>query len=402
LKKLLLILLVPVVAFLVWAWQRRGDAPQVNFVKVKRETLVSILSTNGKVEPYSWQSVRSERPGLVTSVPVQEGQTVAVGAVLAGLSDPSVKSEIIAAESRLTEARAGLSIVETGGKAAELSEIESNLQRARFDRQEADRELASLKRLLAQQATTQAEVTAAQAKVRQAELAAEALEKRRSSLVGAADRTIAQARVRDAEAALAALQQRASSGVVRTPVAGVVYQLSVRPGTYLALGDPVASVGRLDRVRVRVYVDEPELGRISEGQPVTITWDALPGKEWSGIVEKKPVSIQTLGTRQVGEVICTIENPGRELIPGTNVNAGIKTAVAQNALVLPKEVLRRDSEGTFVFVLRNGIVARQVIATGTASVTRVEATRGVAEGDAVALPTDTPIKAGDKVNAVFQ
>jgi len=59
----------------------------------------------------------------------------------------------------------------------------------------------------------------------------------------------------------------------------------------------------------------------------------------------------------VGEVICTIGNPAGELIPGTNVNAAIRTSVAQNALVLPKEVLRRDAAGTFVFVLRNGTVA---------------------------------------------
>jgi len=52
------------------------------------------------------------------------------------------------------------------------------------------------------------------------------------------------------------------------------------------VGDTAANVGRLDRLRVRVYVDEPELGRVAEGQPVTITWDALPGSSgagrWSG------------------------------------------------------------------------------------------------------------------------
>jgi HlyD family secretion protein len=402
LKKLLIFLLVPVAALTFWGLRKRAEPPHVTFIKVKRETLVSILSTNGKVEPYSWQSVRSERSGLVTSVPVQEGQPVAPGAILAALSDPGLKPDLVSAESRLAEARAALSTIDSGGKPAELADIESSLARARFDRQEAERELASLQRLAAQQAATQSEVAAARAKVRQAELAAAALDQRRASLISQPDRTVAEARIRDAEAALAALHQRATLSSIRAPIAGVVYQLSVRPGAYLALGDPVANVGRLDRLRVRVYVDEPELGRLSVGQPVAITWDALPGKEWTGAIEKKPVSIQTLGTRQVGEVLCTIENPGRELIPGTNVNAGIRTAVAQNALVLPKEVLRRDSDGPFVFVLRNTTIARQPIATGTTSVTRVELTRGLAEGDAVALPTDTSLQAGDTVNPVFQ
>ena len=55
------------------------------------------------------------------------------------------------------------------------------------------------------------------------------------------------------------------------------------------------------------------------GQPVTITWTAQPGKRWKGTVEKGATDIIALGTRQVGEVLCTIDNPGRELVPGTNV-----------------------------------------------------------------------------------
>jgi len=288
LKKLLLILAIPAAALILWAWQRRGEAPQVNFIKIKRETLVSLLSTNGKVEPFSWQSVRSERPGIVTSVPVQEGQTVAAGATLTTLGDPSLQADIVAAEARLTETRAALSTVESGGKAAELADIESSLQRARFDRQEAERELASLERLAARNAATQFEVTAARSKIRQAELAADALDKRRASLTGKSDRAVAEARVRDSEAALALLRQRASLSTLRAPIAGVVYQLSVRPGAYLAIGDPVASVGRLDRVRVRVYVDEPELGRVSVGQPVSITWTPCRARNGAAPSRKSP------------------------------------------------------------------------------------------------------------------
>lgn len=401
-KKWLWLLLLPLVGVIIFGWQRRGEAPRVSFTKVKRETLVSVLSTNGKVEPFEWQVVRAERAGLVSSLAVQEGQSVAAGAVLAGLSDPSLKTELVSAESRLAEARAALVPIADGGRAAELAEIDSSLTRTRFDRQEAEKERAVLARLVEKQAATRAELTAAEARVRQADLALDSLAKRRAALVGKSDRAIAEARIRDAEAALTQLQQRAALSTIRSPLAGVVYQLAVRRGAFLAVGEPVASVGRLDRVRVRVYVDEPELGRVGEGQPVTITWDALPGKEWTGTVEKKPTSIQTLGTRQVGEVICTIDNPGRELIPGTNVNAGIRTAVAANALVIPKEVLRRDAEGVFVLVLRGEKVERRPVETGVASITRLEVGKGLAEGDLAALPSDVPLKPGDTVKAVVQ
>ena len=66
----------------------------------------------------------------------------------------------------------------------------------------------------------------------------------------------------------------------------------------------MASIGKLDPVRVRVYVDEPELGRVTAGQSVRITWDALPGKEWTGVVEKRPTEVIALGTRRRSAKCC--------------------------------------------------------------------------------------------------
>jgi HlyD family secretion protein len=187
--------------------------------------------------------------------------------------------------------------------------------------------------------------------------------------------------------------------VLHAPLAGQVYGLALRPGAYLAAGDLLANVGRLDRVRVRVYVDEPLLGRVAPGEPVTITWEALPGRQWRGSVEKMPAAIQPLGSRQVGEVVSVIDNPGRELLPGTNVDASIRTGVAEGALVIPKEALHHDSAGDWVFLREGDHVAHRAVKTGNATVTQVQVTAGLAEGDSVALPTDVPLADGVKVTA---
>jgi HlyD family secretion protein len=188
---------------------------------------------------------------------------------------------------------------------------------------------------------------------------------------------------------------------VRAPLTGVVYGLAVQRGAYLNIGDLVANVGQLDRLRVRVYVDEPELGRVAEGQPVTLTWQALPGKKWLGTVQRKATSIQALGSRQVGEVLCIIDNPGHELVPGTNVDAEIRTAVVESALVIPRETLRHDANGDYVFALKGDTLERRQVKTGTSSVTQVQVVEGLAEGDQVALPSDNPVKAGDRVSAAM-
>ncbi len=229
--------------------------------------------------------------------------------------------------------------------------------------------------------------------MKQTELDIEGLEKRRTSLVAKPDVAAAQARLQDAQAALALALKRQEQSVLRAPMSGVVYDLAARPGAYLETGALVANVGQLDRLRVRVYVDEPELGRVQPGQPVTIRWQALPGKEWHGIVERKPAAIQALGSREVGEVVCTIENPGRELIPGTNVDAEIRTAVAENALVVPREALRHDAAGDYVLAVKDGVIERRPVDTGISNVTQVQIVFGLADGDAVVAAHRNPAPA---------
>ncbi|HEX8983803.1 MAG TPA: efflux RND transporter periplasmic adaptor subunit [Bryobacteraceae bacterium] len=401
-KKLLLIVLsLAAAGVILWGVARKNAPPTVNFKRAKRITLVSTLPTNGKVEPFEWQAVRAETEGTVSRVPVREGQTVSRGAVLAEMLDPALAADIRAGEAKLAEAQAELASLESGGRPAELAVIENSLARARFELQQQQQEYNSLRRLAEKQAATRVEVQAAHDKIEQSQIEIAGLEKRRAAMVGKTDVAAARARVQAAEAALGLARERATRSMVRSPMAGQVYGLDIRPGSYLNPGDLVANVGVLDRLRVRVYVDEPELGRVAEGQPVTITWQALSGKEWSGMVLRKPTAIEALGSRQVGQVVCIIENAGRELIPGTNVDAVIRTAVVENALVVPKEVLRHDQQGEYLFVLKGDTVERRPVKTGQSSVTQIQITQGLTDGDAVAMPSDVPLQSGERVTAVI-
>ena len=395
-KKWLLVLLI-VAAAVGWGVFRKSAPPKISFTKVKRTRLVSTLPTNGKVEPFEWQAIRAERAGILSRVNVRDGEPVAKDQVIASIADPTLQAELQAGEARVAEAQANLSALEGGGKPAELADIESSLRQAHLGLQQEKKDAEALQRLAQKQAATAAEVEAAGQKVKQSEAEIQGLEQRRSALVAKADVAAARARLQDAQAAFDLARDRAAQGVVRAPMSGVVYGLTVRTGAYVNPGDLLANVGNLNRLRVRVYVDEPELGRVAEGQPVTITWQALGGKQWTGSVERKPTSIQPLGTRQVGEVICWIDNPEHELIPGTNVDAVIRTAVVENAVVIPKETLRHDGQGNYVLLLKGEAVERRAVNTGVASISDVQIVDGLAEGDEVALPSDTPLQPGDRV-----
>jgi len=400
-RHFLLILLFLAAAAVFWAYIKRNEPPKVSFAKVKRETLVSTLITNGKVEPLTYVAVRVDTAGLVVNLPVKEGQRVAKGALLAELNAPGLQAQLTAALARVEQAKADLDNIERGGRKIDLAEIEGSLDRAKLDHEAALRDYNALRRLEEKQAATREQVASARGKLRQTEIEIENLGRRRAALVVSSDRAVAEAKLRDADASVQLARQRIAGTSIHSPLAGVLYNLPIRQGAYLNLGDLVGNVGVLDRLRVRVYVDEPELGRVAVGLPVNITWDAAPGQHWKGTVEQMPTAIQPLGSRQVGEVLCSIENPGHELVPGTNVNAEIEASVVSGALTIPKEALRRDANGFGALTLAGDAVHWRAVKTGASSISRVQILEGAAEGDAVALPTDFTLHDGDKVSAVY-
>jgi RND family efflux transporter MFP subunit len=183
---------------------------------------------------------------------------------------------------------------------------------------------------------------------------------------------------------------------------GIVYDFDLKQGAFVNAGDPIAKVGKLDRVRVTVYVDEPDLGKVRQGEAVIITWDALPGHQWKGKVDRLPTQVVPLGTRQVGEVGCIIENPDHDLIPNANINADIQATIVEKALAIPKEAIRRQGSETGVLLLEGDRVIWRPISLGVSSYVKVQVLSGLSEGDAVALPTEKPIKNGSKVQPNYQ
>jgi len=402
LKKIALFLLLPIGALVIWVFARKTELPRVPFAKASRETISNTLSTNGKVEPIEYVDIHVQEPGLVTRVLVHNGDTVREGQTVAELSQTGLTQDLAAAEARAAQARAELQSYTSGGRSSDVADLNASLARLQASRDQAQRNLQSLERLQKEQAATAYEVQQAQQALNDIDVQIRGLQQRRGALVGRNDLAAAQARLREAEANVSLAKQRLAQNVITSPMSGVIYALPAREGAYLNAGDPVASVGKLNPVRVRVYVDEPEIGHIAAGEPVRITWDALPGREWHGAVQKLPTAIVALGSRQVGEVLCTIDNPERELLPGTNVNAFILTQVVQNALTIPRNAIRHDP-GVGVYVLSgNNNIRWQDVRTGVSEALKVQIVSGLKQGDAVAEATDQPLHSGEKVDPVLE
>ncbi|HLJ49632.1 MAG TPA: efflux RND transporter periplasmic adaptor subunit [Bryobacteraceae bacterium] len=403
-RTLALLMLIGVAVVIAWGIKRKATPPQVPFVKVTRETIRSMLNTNGKVEPIDWAAARAERQGVIESVFIHRGQNVAEGEQLVKLNDQAATASLASAEAQIAGARAELRVLQEGGLAPQRTEIENELAKAQLDLQQAEKTLGEAQRLYAKQAGTKVDVDNAQAQVNSLKEQIEGLKKRRGNLVDPQQRSAGQAKLQEALAAAELAKHNLALSIIRSPIAGTVYDFDQRIGSFVNPGDTIAKVGRLDRVHVIVYVDEPDLGRLAIGMPVSITWDAMPGRQWKGAVDKLPTQVVSLtnSTRQVGEVSCDVRNPDHDLLPGTNINAEIQSKVVPDALVIPKQALRRDGAQYGVLLLNSDErVVWRPVQLGVSSFTTVQLVKGVSDGDSVALPMDKPIKDGARVEAVY-
>ncbi len=397
----LMLLCLLVVCGVLWTlvnWHHQP--PEIPFAKVVRESVVSSVSTNGKVEPIDWATARAERSGPVVAILIERGKHVEQDAPLVEIDAAEAKANLESAQARMEQARAELAVLDKGGRATDLADIASGIEKAKLELEAAQKDYGILSRLEAKEAATKVEVATAKQRVDAAQLQIQSFEQKRAALVAPPDKSAAMARLHDAESAAQLAQEHIKQSVVRAPISGTVYQFDLKRGAYLNAGDSVASIGKLERVRVNVYVDEPDLGRVARGLPVSITWDALPGRTWKGEVDKTPTEIEKLDSRQVGQVLCVIENPDRDLLPGTNVTAEIRAESVENALTIPREAIRRELGQAGVFVLSGDRVAWRKITMGIGNTTRAQVD-GVKEGDSVALPTEKPLKEGMLVKPVF-
>jgi multidrug efflux pump subunit AcrA (membrane-fusion protein) len=319
------------------------------------------------------------------------------GAPLAVLDTKDSQADFAAAQARIEEAKAEIAVLSAGGAKRELVDIDEAIKQKRQEKTLAAKDLAIAERLLAKQAGTREEVRLAKDRLDSIELQIRGLESKRPALVGPADLTRAQARLREAQSTAEQAQRRIALGAIRSPIDGIAYQVETKLGAYLSPGALVANIGQTNTLKVIVYVDEPELGRVAQGMPVTITWDALDGKSWKGAVQKTPTQIVPLGTRQVGEVEVRLDNPRGELTPGANVNASIETKEIPNAILIPKEAIRTVNNEEGAYIIANGSLEFRKLKLGARNVVSAVVLDGIKEGDLVALGPDTNLKPGLKV-----
>ena len=389
---------VVVTVFVLVKLSGRQPVPRVAVVQVVRENLNATISSNGKVEPITPYSLRAQFPTFVEKVLAVEGQAVTRGQLLLTLVADDVHAELDRAREQLVAAQDALRAARAGGRADEAAQLESDSRKAEIERDRLRRERAALERLVAQQAATKEELRQNQAALDRAEADWQRLQSARGEFIRRTRLEVERAAllVEHSRSQIRSLEDKVRSARVTAPVDGTLYSLPVRARDFVKVGDLMAELADLHRVRVRAFIDEPELGGIEPDQTVEITWDALPSKTWEGRTEQIPKQVVPRGTRSVGEVLCSVANDKLELLPNININVRIHLRERRNALVVPRGAVRIEGTRRYVYMVGNGGLGTRLhkreIKVGIASATKYEVLEGLSGGETVALPGDIELR----------
>ena len=398
--------LAAALAFVLVRISGRKPVAKISATRPVRQNVVASISSNGKVEPIAPYTIRAQLDTFVDKVPASEGQNVKKGQSLLELNVTDAAAQLAAAKSRLLRAQDDLRAAQAGGRPDEAARVSGDLAKAQAAAERLQRNHDSLTRLLGQGAASKEELAANDLELARAQADVQKLTAAKQEFARQVhlDVTRFELALQQARSDVATLEEKVRQSRVTAPIDGTLYALPVKRGDYVKVGDLLAEMADLHKVRVRAFIDEPDLGGLEPGLPVRITWDALPNRSWQGKTELIPKEVVPHQSRSVGELLCSVENNNLELLPNINVNVRINSKVRLNAVTVPRGTVETEGGKRYVYVVKDGVgnatLERREIHVGIADATNYEVLGGLQGSETIALPGDVELKNGQRVRVV--
>jgi len=348
-----------------------GPAPiAIATYTVESQPIDRFIRVTGSLVADEQAEVSAESGGRVVATPIERGTRVQKGTVLIRVSTAEADAQLQEAEANAAqiEARLGLKPGDTFDP-----KVVPEVMNARAGLEFAEAEFARIRSLLEQKVVSQSEYdqrrTQVEAARQQYQVAQNSAEQSYRSL-GAARARVALARKTVADTA------------VRAPFAGLVAERLVSVGDYVTRGTRVATVVRIDPMRVELTVPEQAVSLVSVGQPVKLTVDAYPNEVFEARV--KFVSPSLRADQRALTVEAVASNPDGRLKPGLFATASIQQPQSAPALLVPATAVETISGTSRVYVVREGRVEERIVTLGDRLEGRIEITSGLTAGDVVA------------------
>ena len=419
------ILLLAIVGFTVH--QSRKNVVTVQTGKAQRLDLASVVSASGEIKPKTYVNIGANAFGKITKLYVKEGDRVKKGQLLAQLENVQSAADVNATKASLDVAGTDALAADAGTRTAmaDLNRAKADAERTKLDWDRAqglyqEALIAKSEYDNRKNAWETAQAGLAQAQARLAQMKAQK---------DSADRRISQSR-----ANLTRVSDVLRKTTYAAPFDGTITNLPVREGETVVIGiqnspgSTLMSIADMSVITAEVKVDETDIMNVILGQPAEVTIDAIPKKNFRGVVTEignnaivrstgLATSQQTTASQEAKDfkVVVTLQEPPENLRPGLSATAKITTAVRNNVLTIPIQALTVRSQADLqpesdrkglvqaaapqneaakakdrdkeeiqgVFVIRNRKAEFMPVDTGITGTTDIEVSKGLKDGDEI-------------------
>lgn len=404
-----------------WAATKFGGKPigeTVSVKKVEKGLLEQKIGITGIIEGTDSAEITSNLPYEVTEIRVKEGDVVEKGDILAVLDAQMLESDLKMAKNELELAQIQLeeqrnTKVDTSTASAELQ-----VKQAKADQEEAHRQLGIKKSLLESGAIANEEYlqtkTAANRADMALEVANENLRRTKAEIQKAMEASeVKGSQVRRIEIQKEAVQQKEKElekAYIKSPIAGTITRVNAKLGRLATVAsDSMVSsralfiVENLSDLRMRVYVSEYDIGKVSVGQKVSITSDTLNKDKVSAVVARIAPTGELKQNSTTREMVIPVEiqitGKDKRLLAGVSAQATIELDKKDNVLKVPVDALyEKEGESYVALFQEDGTVKVVKVTIGLESSTEAEISgEGIQEGTQVILNPRMDFADGDKV-----
>ena len=387
-------------AVLAWAVLWYGAVPQllgpqVPVARVVRTDLIATVVASGNVAAPYRVNIAAQIVGVVSDVPVAEGQSVKTGDVLIRLDDREAKAAVVLAEGALAQAEARMRQL----RELTLPAAEASLAQARatlLDAQKTFDRAATLNRSGYETRANLDDATRAldiaRAQLRNAELVVF------TNRPDGSDYVMAETQRRQAQANLETARSRLTYTTITAPRDGVLIARSVERGFVVQPVAVLMVLSPFDDTQLVVQIDEKNLGRLALGQPALASADAFPDQRFPADLVYINPGIDI--TRASVEVKLHVPTPPAYLRQDMTVSVDIETARRPQTLVLPLAAIRDLGSPTpSVLKLVQGRAVAQPVKLGIIAGGKAEVLDGLTAGDTVLATRNPAIAPGARVRA---
>jgi RND family efflux transporter MFP subunit len=343
------------------------------------------LRVTGSLMADEQAEVSAESAGRVIETPVERGARVSQGAILVRISAAETSAQLQEAEANAAQIEARLGLAD--GQPFDPKRV-PDVMNAQASLDWAEAEFGRIGMLLEQKVVSRSEYDQRRTQVE----AARQQYQMAHNVAGQSYRSLEAARAR-----VALARKALADTSIRAPFSGLVAERLVSIGDYVTRGARVATVVRVDPMRVELTVPEQAVSLVSVGQAVRIAVDAYPGETFTATIRYVSPSLRPDQRALTVEAIA--QNPDGRLKPGLFATASIQQPRSAPALLVPAAAVETVSGTSRVYIVKADTVEERIVTLGETVGPQVEVTSGVAAGERVAAEPKGRLADGTRVRA---